>query len=144
MNVLKSTSSSYVQNMIENMNLTSYLDWSYLVASWGGYVTSIQIMSRDNLKYQVDQQCLSPDKFMLSHDISFMSHQRLQLQYTITEKHLDTARHIFSLINCVNCEVLRHAEKFFLLHSAGILQNTYSMKTYFLLHWTQKWRLVAL
>ena len=32
-NVLKRTSSSYVQDMIENMVLTSYLDKSYFVAS---------------------------------------------------------------------------------------------------------------
>ena len=31
-NVLQSISSSYVQNMIENMVLTSYLDKSYFVA----------------------------------------------------------------------------------------------------------------
>ena len=31
MNVLKSTSSSYVQNMIENMVLTSYLDRCFLL-----------------------------------------------------------------------------------------------------------------
>ena len=55
-NVLKSTSSSYVQNMIENMVLTSYLDKSYFVASNGGYVASIQMMSRDKLKHQVRGQ----------------------------------------------------------------------------------------
>ena len=32
-NVLKSASSSYVQNMIENVVLASYLDESYFVAS---------------------------------------------------------------------------------------------------------------
>ena len=53
MNVLKSTSSSYVQNMIENMVLTSYLDKSYFVASQGGYVASIQMMSCDKFKHQV-------------------------------------------------------------------------------------------
>ena len=47
--MLKSTSSSYVQNMIENMILTSYLDKSYFDAS-------IQIMSRDKLKHQVRGQ----------------------------------------------------------------------------------------
>ena len=36
MNVLTSIKSSYVQNMIENMILTSYSDKSYLGASWGG------------------------------------------------------------------------------------------------------------
>ena len=35
-NVLTSIKSSYVQNMIENMILTSYSDKSYLGASWGG------------------------------------------------------------------------------------------------------------
>ena len=52
MNVLKNTSSSYVQNMIENLILMSYLDKSYLAASWGGYVTSIQMLSRDKLKHK--------------------------------------------------------------------------------------------
>ena len=47
MNVLKSISSRYVQNMIENMILTSYSDQSYLVTSSDGYVASIQMMSSD-------------------------------------------------------------------------------------------------
>ena len=47
--------------MIENMILTSYSDKSYFVASIGGYVTSIQMMSRDKLKYQISQQFLSRD-----------------------------------------------------------------------------------
>ena len=40
--------------MIENMVLTSYLGKSYFVVSSGGYVASIQVMSRDKLKHQVD------------------------------------------------------------------------------------------
>ena len=43
-------------NMIENNTLTSYLDKSYLVASWGGYVASTQMMSSDKVKYQPNQQ----------------------------------------------------------------------------------------
>ena len=45
-NILKSTSSSFVRNVIENMVLTSFLDKSYFVAS-------IQVMSRDKSKHQV-------------------------------------------------------------------------------------------
>ena len=56
MNVLKSISSSYVLNMIENMVLTSYLDKSYFVANYGEYVASIQVMSRDKLKHQARRQ----------------------------------------------------------------------------------------
>ena len=37
-NVLKRTSSSYVQNMIHNMILTSCSNKSFIVASCGGYV----------------------------------------------------------------------------------------------------------
>ena len=65
MNVLKITSSSYVQNMIGNIILTSYLDKSYLVASWGGYVASIQLMRPDNLKHEVKQQFLSRGGFII-------------------------------------------------------------------------------
>ena len=53
MNVLKRTSSSYVQNMTENIILTSYSDKSYFVAGWGGYVVRIQMLSRDKLKHKV-------------------------------------------------------------------------------------------
>ena len=111
MNVLKSTSSNYVQNMIENMVLTSYLDKSYFVASKGGYVASIQMMSRDKLKHQVRGQ-------ILSRDITFMSHR--WLRYTMTAKTSKCCnRCIFSL---TTCEVLRHAVAFF-LHSgcSGVL-----------------------
>ena len=54
MNVLKSTSSIYVQNMIENMVLMSFLDKLYFVARQGGYVANIQIMSSDKFKHQED------------------------------------------------------------------------------------------
>ena len=50
--------------MIGNMILTPYLNKSYFVASRGGYVESIQMMSRDMLKHQVRQQFLSCDKFI--------------------------------------------------------------------------------
>ena len=50
--------------------LTSYLDKSYLVASWGEYVASIQMLSQDKLKHQVRGQ-------FLSRNIPFMSCQRL-------------------------------------------------------------------
>ena len=55
MNVLKNTGPNYVQNMIDNMILTSYSDESYLVASWGGYVASKH--SND-----VTRQVKTPDK----------------------------------------------------------------------------------
>ena len=81
---LKSISSSYVQNMIENMILTSYSDNSYFIAKQGGYVASIHMMSPDKLKHKVMQQFLSPDKFSLLRDITFMSYWRLH--YTMTGK----------------------------------------------------------
>ena len=59
MNVLKTTSSSYVQNMIENMILTSYSDKSYVLRA---YVASIRMMLCDKLKLQVSEQFLSHDK----------------------------------------------------------------------------------
>ena len=92
MNVLKSSSSSYDQNMIENMILTSYADKSYILASLGGYVASMQMMSRDKLKHQ---QLQSRDKFILSCHITFMSHRRLR--YAITVKLLDTAKDALSV-----------------------------------------------
>ena len=78
MNVLKSTSSSYVQNMIVNIILTSYWDKSYFVASYGGYVASKQMMSRDKLKHQVRGQ------FFRATNLSFMSHR--WLRYTMAAK----------------------------------------------------------
>ena len=68
MNVLKSTSSSYVQNMTENIVLKSYLEKSYFVAS-------IQMMSLDKLEHQVRGQ-------FLSRDVTSMSHR--WLRYTMT------------------------------------------------------------
>ena len=46
-------------------------------------------MSRDKLKHQVRQQFLSPEKFILSHDKTFMSHWRLR--YTMNGKQVDAA-----------------------------------------------------
>ena len=63
--------------MIENMFLTSYLDKSYLVASIGGQVASTQMMSRNKLKYEVNQQ-------FMSREMTFMWHQRLR--HTMTGK----------------------------------------------------------
>ena len=93
MNVLKSTSSRYVQNMIENMVLTAYLDKSHFVASYGGYVTSSQVMSHDKLKHQVIEQFLSHDKFILLRDITFMFYR--WLRYTMTAKLINAAIDVF-------------------------------------------------
>ena len=71
------------------MILTSYLDKPYFVASLGGYVASIQMMSRDKLKHQVRGQFMSRDKFILLHDITFMSHR--WLRYTMTAKQVNAA-----------------------------------------------------
>ena len=77
--MLKSTSSSYVQNMTENMVLTSYLDKSYFVAS-------IQKMSRDKLKHQIRGQ-------FLLRDITFMCHR--WLRYAMTAKQVNAAIDVF-------------------------------------------------
>ena len=52
--------------MLENMILTLYSGKSYLVASWGGYVASIIMMSAIKLKHQVSQQFLLRDMTFLS------------------------------------------------------------------------------
>ena len=52
-------------------------------------------MSCDKLKYQVGQQFLSCNKFILSRDIILMSRQKLH--YTFTVRHLDTAKVAFSV-----------------------------------------------
>ena len=93
MNVWKSTSSSYVQNMIENMVLTSNLEKSYFVAS-------IQMMLCDKLKHQVRGQFLSRNKFILSRDITFMSHQ--WLRYIMTAKQANAAIDVF-LVKTFGC-----------------------------------------
>ena len=72
--------------MIENMVSTSYLGKSYFVASYGGYVASIQMMSRDKLKQQLRGQ-------FLSSDITFMSHR--WLCYTMTAKQVNAAIDVF-------------------------------------------------
>ena len=90
---MKSTSSNYVQNVIENMVLTSCLDKPYFVASLGGYVARIQMMSRNKLKQQVRGQFLSRDQFILSHDITFMSNR--WLRYTMTAKQVNAAMDVF-------------------------------------------------
>ena len=64
MNVLKSTSSSYVQNVTVNMVLTSYLDKPYFVACLGGYVASIQMMSHNKLKHQVRGQFFLSNRWL--------------------------------------------------------------------------------
>ena len=75
------------------MILTSYLDKSYFVASYGGYVASIQMMSRDKLKHQVRGQFLSRGKFILSHDVTSMLPR--WLRYTMTAKQVNAAIDVF-------------------------------------------------
>ena len=86
MNVSKSTSWSYVQNMTENIILTSYSDKSYFVASF-------HMVSRNKLKHQIKGQILSRDKFILSRDVTFMSHR--WLRYTMTAKQVNAAIDVF-------------------------------------------------
>ena len=88
MNVLKGTSWSYVQNMIENMILTLYLDESYFVATQGGYVAIIQVMSCDKLKHESKRT----NSCILSRDITFMS--RRWLRYTMTAKQVNAATEV--------------------------------------------------
>ena len=71
MNVLKSTSSCYVQNMIENMILTSYLDKLYFVAS-------IQMRSRDKLKHQVRGQ------FFVARQIYYVARHNFHVPSVVT------------------------------------------------------------
>ena len=82
-----------MQNVIESMVLTSYLDKPYFVASLGRYVASIQLMSRNKLKDQVKGQFLSRDKFILLHDITFMLNW--WLRYTMTAKQVNAAIDVF-------------------------------------------------
>ena len=86
---MKSTGSSYVQNMIENMILTSYSDKSYHVATSGGSVVGVQKISRDKLKHEVGQHLLWHNKFILSYDMTFML--RWKLHHTLTVNHVDAA-----------------------------------------------------
>ena len=132
MNVLKSTSCSYVQNMIENMVLTSYLDKSYFVASWGGYVASIQMMSRDKLKHQIRRQFLSHDKFILYRDIAFMWHR--WLRFTMTAKQVNAAIDVFLVWRIVTCYITFSA-------SVGyIIKHFFHENLCPITFWTKKWR----
>ena len=54
-NVLNCTRSSYFQNVIKNIILTKYSNKAYLVASRGGHVVGIQMLSCEKLKYKVNQ-----------------------------------------------------------------------------------------
>ena len=75
-----------IENMIENMVLTSYLDTSYFVAIYDGLVAS-------KLKHQVRRRFLSRDKFILLHHITFMSYRWLRC--TMTAKQVNAAIDIF-------------------------------------------------
>ena len=88
MNVLKTINWSYIQNMIENMILTSYSGNSYFVASLGEYVASIQMISQDKLKFQVRQEILSHRIYLVALH-NFMWHWRLR--YAMTGKQINAA-----------------------------------------------------
>ena len=60
----------------------------------GGYVGSIQMLSRDKLKYHLNQQFCHATNLFLSCDITFTSRQKLH--YIITVKHRDIAKDAFS------------------------------------------------
>ena len=67
------------------------------------------MMSRDKLKYDVTQQFLSRDNFVLSCDIAFMLRQRLH--YTISVK--QTAKDAFSVLLPVKyCDMLQNFATF--------------------------------
>ena len=51
------------------------------------------MMSRDKLKHQVRGDVLSRDKFILSRDITFMSHR--WLRYTMNAKQVNAAMDVF-------------------------------------------------
>ena len=76
-----------------DMILTSYLDKSYFAASLGGYVASFQMMSRDKLKHQVKVQFLWRLKFILSRDVTSMSHR--WLRYTMNAKQANAVIDVF-------------------------------------------------
>ena len=96
-----------VRAMFREYGFDSYLDKSYFVARWGGYVASVQVMSRDKLKHQVREQLLSRDKFIPSRDITFMSHR--WLRYTMTAKHVNAAIDVFLVWLPVKyCDMLHH------------------------------------
>ena len=96
-----------VRVMFREYGFDSYLDKSYFVARWGGYVASVQVMSRDKLKHQVREQLLSRDKFIPSRDITFMSHR--WLRYTMTAKHVNAAIDVFLVWLPVKyCDMLHH------------------------------------
>ena len=67
--------------MTENMGLRHKLSQAH--------VASIHRMSFDKLKHQVRGQFLSCEEFILSRDITFMSHQ--WLRYAMTAKQVNAA-----------------------------------------------------
>ena len=100
MNVFKIIRWSYVQNMIENMILTSYLDKSYFVASRGGclmgYVASIQTMLCDKLKHQVGHEF-----FFMKQVCLYIARQNFMLHCrlcnTMARKQVDAGKDAFYL-----------------------------------------------
>ena len=73
------------------------------------------MMSRDKLKQQVRGQFLSHDKFIVSRDITFMSHQ--WLRYTMTAKQVNAAIDVFLVCLPVNCCDMLHGV---VLHSSDV------------------------
>ena len=70
------------------------------------YISSIQTMSCDKLRYQVIQQFLSKEEFILSCDIFNVASEVTIHRYCKTHRYWK--RCIFSFITC---EVLQHAAK---------------------------------
>ena len=102
---------NYVQNMIENMILTSCSHKSYLVACLDGYVPSIQMMSRDKLKHQVRQHFCGTKSILVAYEVT-LHH----------DSYADKSCNI-PIFGFTTSKGLRHATS--LLLSSGILSNTY-------------------
>ena len=63
---------SYFQNMIENIILTSYQIKLWIVASLDGHVAKIQITLHNKLKDEVSQHFLAHKNNILSYEMAFV------------------------------------------------------------------------
>ena len=73
--------------MLENMILTSYLDNSYLGASWGGCRKHANDVVPQVFTHKISEKFLSHDKTILPRDMILMSHWGLR--YTMNGKQVD-------------------------------------------------------